>query len=588
MALRQKFHEDKKITSLKTIINNSSKSQKMSKSIFIYVLLFIVASLQAQVHIGPTAQAPDPSAVLELESGFNKGLLLPRMRKIDMLAIQNPAEGLSVYLTDEKAVHIYNGTEWVKIHGENDAFELPYTGVFNEGTPPVLSLTNSTNGGTGIYGHSSIGAGSGVHGHVFNGGGYGIKGTGKFGRGAYFSSSNSHAMVTDTGSIGFGTLAPTAFVEVDGTKSNAANTMILNDNGTETEIQFRINGVNKSYIKQLEDDLILRPNDNNYQGKVILQAYNDGGWFFIDAFGNASLGKDPNTFSGTPNNTRMHIKAINEHALTLESPIGGTNIKFYQNFNNVLTTVADMKALPTELRFNHREEKFTWGGLSGTPDMVLSTSPYYEPVSFSQLCLNGPIGVGTFNPTASLDVINNGNWMDATARFRDYNPIIYLEDLDNTFHKSFIQLINGDMKIGTVATNDLGNFVIRTNGGDRVVVRADGKMVLGSSTGSAPAGTHLLAVKGKIAATEFDVVTVGSWPDSVFDPTYKLKSLEEVESFIKENKHLPNIPAASVIEKEGYGMADMQKKMMEKIEELTLHLIEANKQIKELQEKIKP
>lgn len=587
MALRQKSHEDKKITSLKTIINNSSKSQKMSKSIFIYVLLFIATSLEAQVHIGPTAQAPDPSAVLELESGSNKGLLLPRMRKIDMLAIQNPAEGLSVYLTDEKAVHIYNGTEWVKIHGENDAFELPYNGIFNEGTLPVLSLTNSTNGGTGIYGHSSIGAGTGVHGHVFNGGGYGIKGTGKFGRGGYFSSTNSHAIVTDTGSIGFGTLTPTAFVEIDGTKSGATNTMILNDNGTETEIQFRINGVNKSYIKQLEDDLILRPNDNNYAGKVIIQSYNDGGWFFIDAVGNASLGKDPNTFSGTPNNTRMHIKAANEHALTLESPIGGTNIKFYQNFNNALTTVADIKALPTEFNFDHKENYYSWGSTT-SPDMELRRSPYFEPLGFCQLGLLGPIGAGTLSPDAALEVINNGGLMPATAIFQDYDPIIYFEDFDNQNNKSFIQLVDDDMKIGTVATNNLGNFVIRTNGGDRVVVRSDGKMVLGSPTGTAPTGTHLLAVKGKIAATEFDVVTVGSWPDYVFDPSYKLKSLEEVESFIKENKHLPNIPAASVIEKEGYGMADMQKKMIEKIEELTLHLIEANKQIKELQQKVNP
>jgi hypothetical protein len=82
------------------------------------------------------------------------------------------------------------------------------------------------------------------------------------------------------------------------------------------------------------------------------------------------------------------------------------------------------------------------------------------------------------------------------------------------------------------------------------------------------------------------VVASGSWPDYVFSPSYKLQSLEETEAFIKEHKHLPNIPAAAVVDKEGFALGDMQKRMMEKIEELTLYLIEANKNIQRQQKEI--
>jgi hypothetical protein len=141
--------------------------------------------------------------------------------------------------------------------------------------------------------------------------------------------------------------------------------------------------------------------------------------------------------------------------------------------------------------------------------------------------------------------------------------------------------LDNDLKIGTVANNDPGRFIVRTNGFDRLWVDSVGYVTIGGKIGPTINGLYKLAVKGKIAATDFIVVATGSWPDYVFDPSYKLRSLEETEAYIKENKHLPNIPAAAVVEKEGFALGDMQKRMLEKIEELTLHLIEANKALKE-------
>jgi len=87
-------------------------------------------------------------------------------------------------------------------------------------------------------------------------------------------------------------------------------------------------------------------------------------------------------------------------------------------------------------------------------------------------------------------------------------------------------------------------------------------------------------VDGKITAAEIKVESSGG-ADFVFEEDYQLKSLEEVELFIQENKHLPEIPSAKQMEENGVDLAEMNKLLLQKVEELTLYLLtehEANKQ----------
>ncbi|PWL28946.1 hypothetical protein [uncultured Roseivirga sp.] len=79
----------------------------------------------------------------------------------------------------------------------------------------------------------------------------------------------------------------------------------------------------------------------------------------------------------------------------------------------------------------------------------------------------------------------------------------------------------------------------------------------------------------------------GSVPDYVFSANYELKTLNEVEDFIKANSHLPNIPSAREIETNGQDVGELQLKLLEKIEELTLYMIEKNKEVKALQETVR-
>ena len=97
--------------------------------------------------------------------------------------------------------------------------------------------------------------------------------------------------------------------------------------------------------------------------------------------------------------------------------------------------------------------------------------------------------------------------------------------------------------------------------------------------------TEKLSVKGKIRAQEIKVETT-NWPDYVFDPSYNHSSLSELENFIKENKHLPEIPSAKEVEENGVSLGEMNAKLLKKIEELTLYVIELKKDSEKQQQDI--
>lgn len=96
--------------------------------------------------------------------------------------------------------------------------------------------------------------------------------------------------------------------------------------------------------------------------------------------------------------------------------------------------------------------------------------------------------------------------------------------------------------------------------------------------------TEKLSVNGKIRAKEIKV-EAAPWPDYVFAPSYKLPALKATEQFIKEHKHLPEIPSAIEVKKDGVNLGEMNAKLLKKIEELTLHLIDQNKRLDEQDKK---
>jgi hypothetical protein len=105
-----------------------------------------------------------------------------------------------------------------------------------------------------------------------------------------------------------------------------------------------------------------------------------------------------------------------------------------------------------------------------------------------------------------------------------------------------------------------------------------------SVTSSGALSCTSLSANGKITTKEVEVTLTG-WPDYVFGKDYKLTPLTEVEQYIGEHKHLPGVSSAKELESNGVQLGEMNKVLMQKVEELTLYVIELQKQVDELKSK---
>ncbi len=107
------------------------------------------------------------------------------------------------------------------------------------------------------------------------------------------------------------------------------------------------------------------------------------------------------------------------------------------------------------------------------------------------------------------------------------------------------------------------------------------------SVGTNDSKGYKFAVAGNMVAEEIFVKLQSNWPDFVFTENYGLMNLEDVESFISQNSHLPNVPSAAEIEAGGINLGEMDAILLQKIEELTLYVIDLKKENDQLKEKMK-
>ena len=148
-------------------------------------------------------------------------------------------------------------------------------------------------------------------------------------------------------------------------------------------------------------------------------------------------------------------------------------------------------------------------------------------------------------------------------------------------------ILAGSLELGSTSDDNLND-----NGGIVTIyntIRDNAHTYVGNLNvmdGNVGIGTDLpaekLAVNGKIRAREIRV-DVDAMPDYVFDKDYQVASLEALESYIKKNKHLPEVPSAAEFERDGMAVGEMNKLLLKKIEELTLHLIAQEKIIRKQQ-----
>ncbi|NHN27574.1 SlyX family protein [Flavobacterium jejuense] len=161
---------------------------------------------------------------------------------------------------------------------------------------------------------------------------------------------------------------------------------------------------------------------------------------------------------------------------------------------------------------------------------------------------------------------------------------IYEDGSDNVF----MHLPNTNSRIVIGGYGDYlpeHKFVVRGSSKIEGNILTDANIGIGTSTFVDGTDTYRLSVKGKMRAEEVKVYT--TWADYVFNKEYQLPSLDEVERHIKEKGHLINVPSGKEIEEKGLFVGDMTKIQQEKIEELTLYLIQQKKEIEELKTQMK-
>ncbi len=200
----------------------------------------------------------------------------------------------------------------------------------------------------------------------------------------------------------------------------------------------------------------------------------------------------------------------------------------------------------------------------------------------------GSVGIGTINPSETLDVQGD----------------VYIEGSGSSivgFDGPLVgNLANGSLRIGAglaldeneiffdgqtgnIGVIDQNDLRFHTDGEIRMEIEGTGAVNIGARTITSGIHTdYQLAVDGKIVTTEIVVTNGPEWADYVFEDGYNLRSLDQVASFIKENKHLPEVPSACEVKANGVNMAEMDVALLKKIEELTLYALEQQAVIKDL------
>ena len=180
----------------------------------------------------------------------------------------------------------------------------------------------------------------------------------------------------------------------------------------------------------------------------------------------------------------------------------------------------------------------------------------------------GDVGIGETTPDDKLHVGGTLRIDNVTPQLKFYNGGTY---------QAFIQSNAGKLQISNRLT---GEMEFLTNNLQRLAIDVNGNVTVGSIS---PATGYRLSVDGKVMAEELKVQLSQNWPDYVFDADYDLKSLSEVEDFVNENGHLPGVPSAAVVDAEnGIEVGEMNRILLEKVEELTLHMIRLEKELEHL------
>lgn len=204
---------------------------------------------------------------------------------------------------------------------------------------------------------------------------------------------------------------------------------------------------------------------------------------------------------------------------------------------------------------------------NGTGDIFRAMSSSNEVFKINS---EGKVGIGTSHPLAFLDLLKGPNTDPDEALFQisQNSTGNRIPVMKATGQRVFIGYFSGGDK---VESNLPSNYDLAVSGSVAI-----GNPALADKPYPS---TYKLAVDGKVLAEEVTVQLSSEWPDYVFNEKYDRATLQQVENFIEQNQRLPAMPSAHEVNKNGVNVGDMQAKLLQKIEELTLYMIDQNKEV---------
>ncbi len=501
------------------------------------------SNVNGSVGIGTTS--PNAKTVLDLSS-TTKGFMLPRMSAAQRNAILSPPAGLMVYDTDWAEIYEFDAgiNKWKPVN----FFFRPTVGNYILSSIDSIGISANVpkerlhvNQGNIYVSDNRNQAELNPH-VIFDVPAVDYKEAGlQFKRGtdtlasikyvahptlsnyirikASESGTGPSLYVTNNGT-GIGTADPQAILHM---RKNDAEEMLLLD-GLNPTIKFRkyvgiLNYDDVGFLQTVNDDLRIGTYSTNTLGDFIVRTGGNDN-MVVDENGDVGIGAITNPL------TKLQI--VGGQDAGLSSSTNG-----YMMFSHASGTNSNLLIDNNEIMVRN--------GYTTAGNLTLQNN-------------GGDLTIG------ARTTINKGG---EALKLDGNDPAINL--YDNGVQKGYVWQTGNNLQIGT--SDALGKVIINTN-----------KMQISTSL-SLPDG-YRLGVGGKILCEEVRVKLQSSgWPDYVFSDDYKLMSLSDLGKFIQQYKHMPNIPPAKEIDANGLELGDMQKRLMEKIEELTLYILKQQQDI---------
>lgn len=557
------------------------KKQPAFRYLSICILVMGTLCLSAQsVSINEDGSPPNASSILDIKSA-TKGVLIPRMTTTQRtsMTVGISQLGMIVYDTDENGFMFYTGTSWEFV-GEGASFweENGTNGlspkddksvIINSGTSTAISLRNNqstsnatlkvlnetgtgaifASGTTSISGYPSTPAAITGRGHN---GGYGLFATAYDSGTGILAQSQGSGPALDAWAFGSGLagLFRSGDVEMQQDAAVLGNLGV----GGSTASYAKLNVISPDRLRA------------GYFYNTFTSTETTYG-LFAGAYGTGAGEKRGGSFDaygGTGNNTAVRAFAsdgASNIALHAIAQNGSTNWAGHFDSGDVI--IDDELGIGT----TNPTAKLHVEGSPATFSTVISAKTNYSGNSD----VRAVTGYSVTNPGWGYGGEFTGGFrgIAATAAGGDYTGQVRGVYASATGTDGTRIGIYGDASGGTI--NWAGYF-----GSGNVYITNDLRIGSGASGG---ATGYKVAIDGKMIIEEVRVQNSSVWPDYVFNDDYKLPSIREVASHIRKNKHLPGIPSAREIETDGHHLGTMQVKMIEKIEELTLYIIQLNEEL---------